>query len=175
MKWARFLPIAAWAIVLAGCSIASARSPLAGDVVSLDLRTIPQRHSELAGRWVEFDAYIVPWTRPRFLVATPGEQQTSPDGERRMMCRGAEGMNLPVFLSAGYGPLSRRVIERPVDRQPRVRIRAIFRDSEYSVPTHWITTRWPGYFDRATIVAVSGEWCDFNDDPRPRSPDPRLR
>lgn len=139
----------------------AAPSSPGGGIVALDLDTIADRRAELDGRWVEFQAYVSLWKGADFLVALPGRETRSEDGTVRTLCRGTSETNMPVFLKDGLGPLPRRSVD-DAGRQPRVRIRAIFRDRAFAVPDHWVSTEWRGYFERAVIVEVADQWCDLH-------------
>jgi hypothetical protein len=144
------------AAMLFDCT-AIARSPVPNEIaIPLDLSTIQLRRAELHGRWVEFQTYVFRWKTRSFLIAVPGQAS----GETRTMCRGEAGTVLPVLLQRGYAPLRRRDLAN-LARQPRVLVRAIFHDTEYSVSEHWFTQNWQGFFDRATIIRAMGEWCDL--------------
>ena len=151
----------ALAVLAAGCATMSEAPDPPGDVVRVDLDSVARQRTELDGRWVEFDGFVYRAAPERdFLIAVPGRMETSADGVARMMCRGTPDTNLPVVLRGGLGPLPGEALRSP-DRQPRVTIRAIFRNVPYTDTDHWVTMEWPAHVDHATIVAVHDQWCDL--------------
>lgn len=154
--------VAALAALLAGCSTVSAQSPAPGEIVSLDLAAIPERRAELDGRWVEFQAYVFLQARGDLLTPLAGSEERSSDGTVRMMCRGTPETNFVIFPRRGFGPLRRRDVSPFRNRQPQVRVRAIFHNAERSVQDHWLLTNFPGYLDNATIVELTGRWCELS-------------
>lgn len=135
--------------------------PPPADVVRVELDSVAERRSELDGRWVEFDAFVYGGVGRRFLVAVPGRAEADPQGPARTLCRGTPETNLPVVLRGGLGPLPKKAI-RTADREPRVTIRAIFRNAPFTDSDPWTTHEWPTHVDQATIVAVHDEWCDLH-------------
>lgn len=142
-----------------GCANPAARPAAAADVVALDLDTIISRRSELDGRWVEFDAYVMRFLSADFLIGLPGRSVAENGGAPRILCRGTEQTNIPIIPAGGYGPLRRSDLAAG-SRLPKVRVRAIFRNRTYETPGHPMSFEWPGYFERATILARTGDWCD---------------
>lgn len=153
----------ALAALAAGCAtVSEAPLPPEVDIVRLGLDEVDRRRSELDGRWLEFDAFVYRATPGRsLLVAVPGRTETAADGSSRTLCRGTPETNLPVVLRGGLGPLPEEAL-RTADRQPRIRIRAVFRNAVFTLPDHFVSLEWPGYVDQATIVGVHDEWCDLH-------------
>jgi hypothetical protein len=151
----------ALAALAAGCATVSEAPLPPENIVRLGLDEVAERRTELDGRWLEFDAFVYRAAPEKnFLVAVPGRTETAADGTSRTLCRGTPETNLPLVLRGGLGPLPEEAI-RTGDRQPRVRVRAIFRNSAFTLPGHWVTMEWPGHADQATIVEVLDEWCDL--------------
>ena len=142
-----------------GCANRAARPVAPADMVALDLDTIVSRRSELDGRWVEFDAYVRRFLSGDFLIGLPGRAIASDGGAPRTLCRGTEDTNLPILPAGGYGPLRRSDLATG-PRLPKVRVRAIFRNRAHEAPGHPMSFEWPAYFERATILARTGEYCD---------------
>lgn len=162
-RWIGFVAQAALAVVLATACRSSADLPSPKvSVVSLDLATLQDRRAELDGRWVEFEAFMSPGERPNLLIPVFGRDAVQANGASATLCLPSADTK-PVVVARGRKAL--RQIRSTRNGKQLVKVRAIYRNREYKIQSHWVLDVFDGFFEDGEIVSLKDKWCSSGEHP----------